>query len=107
MSVYFLFTGMEKVNFSGGEPFIHQKGRYLGQLVRYCKVQLNLPSVSIVSNGSLITESWFRQYGKKYLKQNKKKLKIMKHPLFNCRRAFGHLGHFVRQLRHGDMHGDR
>jgi len=55
--------GMEKINFSGGEPFIHQKGRYLGQLVRYCKEELELPSVSIVSNGSLITEDWFIHYG--------------------------------------------
>ncbi len=54
---------MEKVNFSGGEPFIHQKGHFLGQLVRYCKSELHVDSVSIVSNGSLITRSWFEQYG--------------------------------------------
>ena len=54
---------MEKVNFSGGEPFIHKKGSYVGELVRYCKEDLHLPSVSIVSNGSLITEEWFQQYG--------------------------------------------
>ncbi|XP_067011564.1 S-adenosylmethionine-dependent nucleotide dehydratase RSAD2-like [Anabrus simplex] len=56
-------AGMEKVNFSGGEPFITQNGRYLGELVRYCKEELHLPSVSIVSNGSLIREKWFRDYG--------------------------------------------
>ena len=55
---------MEKVNFSGGEPFIKDKGRYLGELVRYCKEELCLPSVTIVSNGSLITEEWFQEYGK-------------------------------------------
>ena len=55
---------MEKINFSGGEPFIKQKGRYVGELVRYCKQILHLPSVSIVSNGSLITEEWFQEYGK-------------------------------------------
>ena len=56
-------AGMEKVNFSGGEPFITNKGRYVGELVRYCKQDLGLPSVSIVSNGSLITEEWFQEYG--------------------------------------------
>ncbi|XP_003984565.2 radical S-adenosyl methionine domain-containing protein 2 [Prionailurus bengalensis] len=56
-------AGMEKINFSGGEPFIHDRGEYLGQLVRFCKEELRLPSVSIVSNGSLIRERWFRTYG--------------------------------------------
>lgn len=55
---------MKKINFSGGEPFIHKKGKFVGELVRYCKEDLQLPSVSIVSNGSLITEEWFQQYGK-------------------------------------------
>ena len=55
--------GMEKINFSGGEPFIHQKGKFVGELVRYCKEDLQLPSVTIVSNGSLITEEWFQEYG--------------------------------------------
>ena len=55
---------MQKINFSGGEPFIHQKGKYLGDLVKYCKVDLGLRSVTIVSNGSLITEEWFQEYGK-------------------------------------------
>ena len=61
--VLFTHVGMEKVNFSGGEPFIHQKGKYVGELVRYCKEDLSLPSVSIVSNGSLIDEEWFQEYG--------------------------------------------
>ncbi|XP_076834234.1 S-adenosylmethionine-dependent nucleotide dehydratase RSAD2 [Brachyhypopomus gauderio] len=56
-------TGMEKINFSGGEPFLHERGVYLGELVRYCKQELDLPSVSIVSNGSMIKENWFRKYG--------------------------------------------
>ncbi|XP_072134581.1 S-adenosylmethionine-dependent nucleotide dehydratase RSAD2 [Mobula birostris] len=56
-------AGMEKVNFSGGEPFLHDGGEFLGKLVRYCKQKLNLPSVSIVSNGSRITERWFKNYG--------------------------------------------
>lgn len=56
-------AGMEKVNFSGGEPFLPNKGDYLGELVRFCKQDLLLPSVSIVSNGSLIREHWFAKYG--------------------------------------------
>lgn len=55
---------MEKVNFSGGEPFLPNRGNYLGQLVRYCKEVLALPSVTVVSNGSLIREQWFRHYGR-------------------------------------------
>lgn len=62
---------MEKVNFSGGEPFITEKGRYVGELVRYCKQSLDLPSVSIVSNGSLITEEWFQEYGMIYKIDNR------------------------------------
>ncbi|KAK3927095.1 Radical S-adenosyl methionine domain-containing protein 2 [Frankliniella fusca] len=54
--------GMKKVNFSGGEPFIHG-GDHIGELVRFCKQDLRLDSVSIVSNGSLIRKSWFRKYG--------------------------------------------
>ncbi|XP_078255360.1 S-adenosylmethionine-dependent nucleotide dehydratase RSAD2 isoform X2 [Rhinoraja longicauda] len=56
-------AGMEKINFSGGEPFIHNQGEFLGKLVQFCKRELNLPSVSIVSNGSRITEKWFKSYG--------------------------------------------
>lgn len=55
---------MEKINFSGGEPFIHDRGNYLGELVKFCKNELQLESVSIVSNGSLIRETWFAKYGK-------------------------------------------
>ncbi|XP_050432677.1 radical S-adenosyl methionine domain-containing protein 2-like [Adelges cooleyi] len=46
-------AGMEKINFSGGEPFIHQRGRFVGELVAYCKRTLGLDSVSIVSNGDV------------------------------------------------------
>lgn len=58
---------MDKINFSGGEPFLHQKGVFLGELVQYCKQELQLPSVSIVSNGSMITEKWFQKYGKLWI----------------------------------------
>ncbi|KAM9315356.1 S-adenosylmethionine-dependent nucleotide dehydratase RSAD2 [Gastrophryne carolinensis] len=56
-------AGMEKINFSGGEPFLQDRGDFVGKLVEYCKEDLKLPSVSIVSNGSLITEKWFQKYG--------------------------------------------
>ncbi|MEQ2308661.1 Radical S-adenosyl methionine domain-containing protein 2 [Ameca splendens] len=56
-------AGMEKINFSGGEPFLHEKGDFLGKMVQYCKIDLQLPSVSIVSNGSMIKETWFQKYG--------------------------------------------
>ncbi|KAH0621994.1 hypothetical protein JD844_023850 [Phrynosoma platyrhinos] len=54
---------MEKINFSGGEPFLHEKGEFVGKLVQFCKQELKLPSVSIVSNGSMIKERWFKHYG--------------------------------------------
>ncbi|WAQ93939.1 RSAD2-like protein [Mya arenaria] len=56
-------AGMEKINFSGGEPFIVKRGAFVGELVRFCKESLQLPSVTIVSNGSLVTENWFKTYG--------------------------------------------
>ncbi|CAG9819031.1 unnamed protein product [Phaedon cochleariae] len=56
-------SGMEKVNFSGGEPFLPQRGKHLGEMVKFCKRELKLASVSVVSNGSLIKEKWFEDYG--------------------------------------------
>eukprot|EP00040_Diaphanoeca_grandis_P000807 m.16533 g.16533 ORF g.16533 m.16533 type:complete len:369 (+) comp11082_c0_seq1:205-1311(+) len=56
-------AGMEKINFSGGEPFLKERGHRVGKLVRYCKQTLKLSSVSIVTNGSLVTETWFEEYG--------------------------------------------
>eukprot|EP01006_Ploeotia_vitrea_P039896 TRINITY_DN66386_c0_g1_i2.p1 TRINITY_DN66386_c0_g1~~TRINITY_DN66386_c0_g1_i2.p1 ORF type:complete len:344 (-),score=52.81 TRINITY_DN66386_c0_g1_i2:157-1188(-) len=53
-------AGMKKLNFSGGEPFLY---RGLGELVRFSKEEAKLDSVTIVSNGSLITEQWFDKYG--------------------------------------------
>ncbi|CAC5369516.1 RSAD2 [Mytilus coruscus] len=55
--------GMEKINFSGGEPFVVKRGDFVGELCRFCKKDLALPSVTIVSNGSLVTEKWFEKYG--------------------------------------------
>ena len=55
-------AGMKKINFAGGEPFT--KPEYLGELVQYCKEELLLPVVTIVTNGSKITEEWLRAFGK-------------------------------------------
>ncbi|XP_056637978.1 S-adenosylmethionine-dependent nucleotide dehydratase RSAD2-like [Diorhabda sublineata] len=56
-------AGMKKINFSGGEPFLPNRGKHLGEMVKYCKKDLKLESVTIVSNGSLIKENWFEKYG--------------------------------------------
>lgn len=53
-------AGMKKINFAGGEPFLYPS--MLGKMVDYCKQELQLESVSIVSNGSKITESWIKAH---------------------------------------------
>lgn len=53
-------AGMEKINFSGGEPLLIDDGEHLGQLCRFCK-ELGL-FVTIVTNGSLMTQEWLRRY---------------------------------------------
>ena len=55
-------AGMKKINFSGGEPFRIQGGKYLGELVRYCKEDLDLESVTVIKNGSKLTECWMAEY---------------------------------------------
>jgi radical S-adenosyl methionine domain-containing protein 2 len=54
-------AGMRKTNFAGGEPLLHS--RFLGSLVDYCKDDLRLESVSIVTNGSLVTEKFLSKHG--------------------------------------------
>ncbi|KAF2689087.1 radical SAM enzyme [Lentithecium fluviatile CBS 122367] len=54
--------GMEKLNFAGGEPFLYHD--LLGSMCRFAKEDLRLQSVSIVSNGTKVTEKWLRKYGK-------------------------------------------
>ena len=54
-------SGTKKVNFSGGEPFLIDHGRYVGELTRYAKEDCGM-ATSIVSNGSLISEKWFEMY---------------------------------------------
>ena len=52
-------AGTEKINFAGGEPFIRP---YL--LGRLCQTAHEMGmAVSIISNGSLITEEWMKQFG--------------------------------------------
>ena len=53
---------MRKLNFAGGEPFLYPK--FIGELARYCKEELRLESVSIVTNGSLVKENFFDSYGR-------------------------------------------
>jgi len=53
--------GMQKLNIAGGEPFLHQE--FLSELLRYCKEELRMESVSIVSNGSKISEKFLRKHG--------------------------------------------
>ncbi len=53
-------AGMRKINFAGGEPFLYPKP--LGAMIDYCKRELGLESVSIVTNGSLVKESFLRQH---------------------------------------------
>lgn len=54
-------AGMRKINFAGGEPFLYPKE--LGMLCRFCKVDLKLESVSIISNGTLTKKDWLDRYG--------------------------------------------
>mmetsp|Transcript_12151 Transcript_12151/g.21361 ORF Transcript_12151/g.21361 Transcript_12151/m.21361 type:complete len:341 (-) Transcript_12151:118-1140(-) len=51
--------GMIRVNFSGGEPFLQAK--WLGAMCQYSH-ELGV-TVSIVSNGSKITDKWMKQFG--------------------------------------------
>ncbi|KAM0472982.1 hypothetical protein ACHAPX_008344 [Trichoderma viride] len=54
-------AGMKKINFAGGEPFLYPK--FLGTMIDFCKDALRLESVSIVTNGSLVRESFLRNHG--------------------------------------------
>lgn len=55
-------AGMKKLNISGGEPFLQSK--FIGEVFRFCKDELNLQSCSVVNNGSKVTEAWLDTYGK-------------------------------------------
>ncbi|KAI9763322.1 MAG: hypothetical protein M1840_000587 [Geoglossum simile] len=55
-------AGMRKINFSGGEPLLYPK--LLGQLVMFCKDELHVESVSIVTNGSRVMERFLSMAGR-------------------------------------------
>ncbi|KAK2756415.1 hypothetical protein FQN54_005307 [Arachnomyces sp. PD_36] len=52
-------AGMKKINFAGGEPLLYPA--ILSQLVEFCKAELKLESVSIVTNGSKLTERFLQK----------------------------------------------
>ena len=54
-------AGMKKINFAGGEPFLYPK--MLGHMIAFCKETLHLESVSIVTNGSRVSEAFLKKYG--------------------------------------------
>lgn len=56
-------AGMKKINFTGGEPFLFGDS-ILGPLVKFCKTELELESVTIVSNGSRIFRPWIDLFGR-------------------------------------------
>ena len=55
-------AGMRKINFAGGEPFLYHK--FLGEMIDYCKETLEVESVSIVTNGSLVTDDFMAKHGR-------------------------------------------
>lgn len=54
-------AGMKKINFAGGEPFLYKS--FLGAMITFCKDELHLEAVSIVTNGSLVDEAFLTKYG--------------------------------------------
>ncbi|KAI1458205.1 hypothetical protein F4805DRAFT_474642 [Annulohypoxylon moriforme] len=55
-------AGMRKINFAGGEPFLYPDK--LAMLCRFCKKELGLESVSIITNGTKVTKKWMDQHGR-------------------------------------------
>jgi radical S-adenosyl methionine domain-containing protein 2 len=56
-SASFSLTGLEQMNFSRGEHFLQDSGEYMVKLLRFCKEELSLPSISIMVNASSIQET--------------------------------------------------
>ena len=42
-------AGTQKINFAGGEPFIHPN--FLGELIKQCKENIGIKKVSVITNG--------------------------------------------------------
>ena len=54
--------GVRKINFAGGEPFIHAK--FLGELIKKCKEDIKIEKISVITNGSLVKKNFFEKFGK-------------------------------------------
>jgi radical S-adenosyl methionine domain-containing protein 2 len=54
-------AGIRKLNFASGEPFLYPK--FISELAKYCKDDIHIESVSIVTNGSLVKPNFFNPYG--------------------------------------------
>jgi radical S-adenosyl methionine domain-containing protein 2 len=55
-------AGMRKINFAGGEPFLYPKR--LGRLVEFCKKDLGMESVSILTNEGRVTKRFLSRFGR-------------------------------------------
>ncbi|KAI0432267.1 hypothetical protein F5Y09DRAFT_339772 [Xylaria sp. FL1042] len=55
-------AGMRKINFAGGEPFLYPDK--LAMLCRFCKEELDLESVSIITNGTKVNKEWMKEHGR-------------------------------------------
>ncbi|KAI0534284.1 hypothetical protein GGR58DRAFT_64857 [Xylaria digitata] len=55
-------AGMRKINFAGGEPFLYPDK--LAMLCRFCKEDLELESVSIITNGTKVDKKWMKEHGR-------------------------------------------
>jgi radical S-adenosyl methionine domain-containing protein 2 len=54
-------AGMQKLNISRGELFLYPK--FLAAMMKFCKEELHLESVSIVTNGSKVTRDFLKANG--------------------------------------------
>ncbi|KAI1125702.1 hypothetical protein F5Y10DRAFT_279276 [Nemania abortiva] len=54
-------AGMRKINFAGGEPFLYPDK--LAMLCHFCKKELGLESISIITNGTKVTKKWMEKNG--------------------------------------------
>lgn len=52
---------MQALHFAGEEPFLEPE--YLGELARYCKEVLGVPSITVATDGSMVTRQWLEKYG--------------------------------------------
>ncbi|KAI0457182.1 hypothetical protein F5B21DRAFT_521429 [Xylaria acuta] len=55
-------AGMRKLNIAGGETFLYP--RKLAMICQFCKEELELESVSIITNGTKVTKKWMEENGR-------------------------------------------